>query len=100
MMNLYDLAGKYKWETFIMRLGQSVVFDLHDGGSGLVFGKARVLYEDIVRSPRDPQGMTIMYLEFHIANEYGGGKTGGVLRLHVDLSVNVYVRPPKAPEVK
>jgi len=37
-------------------------------------------------------------VEFNIANEYGGGKLGGVVRMHIDISVNTFVRSKKSTE--
>jgi len=98
-LNWYDLQGKWKWERFILRIGQFIVFDLHDAGSGLLVAKCRLPYTDIMYKYLDTKTDIIsVFLEFIIANEYGGGTIGGVARLHLDLSVNTFIRPKKSTE--
>jgi len=98
-LNWYDLQGKWKWERFILRIGQFIVFDLHDAGSGLLVAKYRLPYTDIMYKYLDTKTDIIsVFLEFIIANEYGGGTIGGVARLHLDLSVNTFIRPKKSTE--
>lgn len=95
----YDLHNKYKWEKFILRLGQFLVFDLHDAGSGLLFAKARLSYETIINKYiYTNTDIVSVFIEFTIANEYGGGKLGGVVRMHIDISVNTFVRSKKSVE--
>ena len=98
-INRYDLHGKYKWEKFVLRLGQFLVFDLHDAGSGLIFAKGRLSYETIINKYMHTHSEVVsLFVEFTVANEYGGGKLGGVARVHVDISVNTFVRSKKSAE--
>ena len=99
ILNWYDLQGKWKWERFILRIGQFIVFDLHDAGSGLLVAKCKLPFTDIMYKHLDTKTDIIsVFLEFIIANEYGGGTIGGVARLHLDLSVNTFIRPKKSTE--
>ena len=97
-INWFNLNGRWKWEPFILRVGQVLVFDLHDGGSGLLIAKARLPYEYIMSKALDLNGVLTIYAEFNIANEYGGGKLGSVIRFHADTTVNIYNRPKKNVE--
>ena len=99
ILNCYDLQGKWKWERFILRIGQFIVFDLHDAGSGLLVAKCKLPFTDIMYKHLDTKTDIIsVFLEFIIANEYGGGTIGGVARLHLDLSVNTFIRPKKSTD--
>jgi hypothetical protein len=99
ILNWYDLQGKWKWERFILRIGQFIVFDLHDAGSGLLVAKCKLPYTNIMYKHLDTKTDIIsVFLEFIIANEYGGGTIGGVARLHLDLSVNTFIRPKKSTD--
>jgi hypothetical protein len=112
VLNFLGLDSTWRWETFLLRMGQSLVFDLHDGGSGLVFAKSRLTYEELMCRTKRPlregfpesdnkgqlQYEVTTYLQFIVANEYGGGSFGGVVRMFLDLSVNIYVRPKKSTE--
>lgn len=98
ILNWYDLPAKWKWESFVFRAGQDVVFDLHDAVSGLIFGKARLPYEYLMAKYRDDSDVIITYIEFKIANEYGGGRTGCVLRVKVDLGINTFIRSKKTAD--
>lgn len=99
VLNWYDLSNKLRWERFVLRLGQFLVFDLHDAGSGLLFAKAVLPYENILNKHLATKtDIVTVFIEFNIANEYGGGKMGGVARMHLDLSVNVFVRTKKPVE--
>jgi hypothetical protein len=112
VLNFLGLDSTWRWETFLLRMGQSLVFDLHDGGSGLVFAKSRLTYEELMCRTKRPlregipesdnkgqlQYEVTTYLQFTVANEYGGGTFGGVVRMFLDLSVNIYVRPKKSVE--
>lgn len=98
-MKWYDLHGKWKWEKFVLRIGQFIIFDLHDGGSGLIVAKCKLSYENIMYKHLETKTEIVsVYLEFNIANEYGGGIIGGVARMHLDLSVNTFVRSKKSTE--
>ena len=72
-----DLSGQWGWPKVNLRLGQSVVMDFHDGGSGLIFCKLRLRYE-MLESVLDENEIVTCYCEAEIANEYGGGITGVV----------------------
>lgn len=98
MLNWYNLPTRWKWNTFIFRAGQVVVFDLHDEGSGLIFGKAKLTYEALMLKHKVDRDIISMYLEFQFANEFGGGRTGCVIRVHVDLAINTFVRSKKETE--
>lgn len=96
-INWYDLPGRWKWQPFVLRIGQVVMFDLHDGGSGMVVAKCHLPYESLmVKEPIND--IVTLYVDFQIANEYGGGSLGAVLRVQLDLSVNIWVRPKKDVE--
>ena len=97
ILNYYNLHTKFRWEPFIMRRGQVVQMDLHDAGSGLIIGKCILPYEDILDTFPEKQhefDLTV-YGHFQIANEFGGGHIGGVIRVHVDLTVNLFSRSKK-----
>eukprot|EP00605_Chrysophyceae_sp_TOSAG23-4_P000956 GSChrysophyteH1.ASY1.ANO1.1056.1 assembled CDS len=94
----YDLCGQWAWPDCNLRLGQMIIFDFHDGGSGLIFMKLRVNYEMLEACKADENEMLTCYCEAQIAQEYGGGSTAGVLRCSVDLDVNFWKRPLKTPE--
>ena len=93
-----DLSGQWGWPKVNLRLGQSIVFDFHDGGSGLIFCKLRLRYEMLEACSTDENEIVTCYCEAEIANEYGGGITAGVIRARVDLSVNYWERPKKGPD--
>ena len=97
-LNWYDLPGKWKWETCIFRAGQVIIFDLHDAASGLIFGKAKLSYEELLIKHRPECDVVTKYLEFQLANEYGGGRTGCAIRVHIDLGINTFIRPKKSAE--
>jgi hypothetical protein len=92
-----DLSGQWGWPNVTLRLGQNLIFDWHDSGSGLIFAKLRVQYEMMEAVPVDSEEILTMYCEAEIANEYGGGITAGVLRAKVDLQCNYWQRPLKPP---
>lgn len=99
VLNWRDLSGRLRWERFVMRLGQFLVLDLHDAGSGLIFAKGRLSYDTIINKHIATTSETVtVFVEFTVANEYGGGKLGGVARMHLDLSVNVFVRTKKSAD--
>jgi hypothetical protein len=72
-----------------------VVFDLHDAASGLIFGKAKLPYEELMLKYREERDVVTMYLQFQFANEFGGGRTGCAIRVHVDLAINTFIRSKK-----
>jgi len=86
------------WQPAVIRIGHSLIFDIHDGGSGLIFAKMALPWELIAIQTPDDEGIVSVFCQFEIANQYGGGTTSGVIRLMVDLSVNVWLRPPKTSE--
>lgn len=116
ILNYYNVSVRYKWDPCILRRGQEIVFNLHDANSGLIFGKCIFPYEKLYKLPvvsssivnnlsasytassatdqqklsYDDELISTNYLLFQIANEYGGGTIGGVVRFHIDLSVNRY----------
>jgi hypothetical protein len=93
-----DLSGQWAWPKCNLRLGQMLIFDFHDGGSGLVFAKLRVTYEMLEACVADENEKITCYCEAEIANEFGGGITAGVITASVDLSVNYWKRPLKSTE--
>ena len=93
--NLPETEG---WQPAVIRIGHSIIFDIHDGGSGLIFAKMSLPWELMALQAPDDEGVISIFSQFEIANQYGGGTTSGVIRLSVDLSVNVWLRPPKTPE--
>lgn len=95
---LLDLEESEGFQKCILRIGQHFIFDLHDAGSGLIIAKAKLTFEEIMSCQKDENDMIGAVLKFEIANEYGGGESTGVLTLHLDLTVNVFVRQPKPPE--
>ena len=94
-IDYYNLPEVEQWAPCLSRLGQHVVFDFHDAGSGLIFAKFSTSYEYLVSRVRDEDGCVAMYAKFDIAQEYGGGSASAVIRYHVDLSCNVWLRPLK-----
>jgi hypothetical protein len=98
VLSWYNLTETEGWESCPMRLGQVFVVDFHDGGSGLVFAKIMLPYELILNQKRDEGDFIAMFVKLDIANEYGGGTTSGVIRLHADLSINIWKRPSKKEE--
>jgi len=88
-----DLSGQWAWSPVNLRLGQMIIFDFHDAGSGLVFCKLRVNYEMLEKSRADENDMLTCYCEADISQEYGGGVCAGVLKCSVDISVNFWKRP-------
>jgi hypothetical protein len=100
VLNWKNLTETNSWTPVIMRLGQVIVVDLHDGGSGLVFAKTHIHMEQMAALALTPtNGNRIsMFVTFNIANEYGGGTFSGIANIDVDLTVNVWIRPPKPPE--
>lgn len=101
MMNYYGLSTRYKWESFVLRTGQYVVFDIYDGNSGLIVAKCSLPYEEILNKnciDNQMEAEASVFIGFDIAAEYGGGRTGGVVRLRIDLSVNIYKNTKKSPE--
>eukprot|EP01038_Epipyxis_sp_PR26KG_P005825 gene5825-8032_t len=97
-LDWYGLHMKYKWESFQLRVGNMIIFDIHDANSGLVVAKTSITYEEIMHTDRDEHNIATVYLLFKIANEYGGGTLGAVVRIHIDLSINVFVRPLKTDD--
>jgi hypothetical protein len=99
VLNWYDVSNTLSWERFVLRRGQFLVFDLHDAGSGLLFAKARLPYSTIINKYMATRNEVVtVFVEYDVANEYGGGKLGGVARMHLDLSVNTFVRTKKSAE--
>jgi hypothetical protein len=93
ILNYFNVSVKFKWEKCILRRGQELIFNLHDARSGLLFAKCVYPYERLYKFPltgNEEEFETTSYLLFTIANEFGGGQIGGLVRFHIDLTVNEY----------
>jgi hypothetical protein len=93
ILNYFNVSVKFKWEKCILRRGQELIFNLHDARSGLLFAKCVYPYERLYKFPltgNEEEFETTSYLLFTIANEFGGGQIGGLVRFHINLTVNEY----------
>lgn len=107
ILNYFNLHIRYKWESFILKQGQVVVVDLHDARSGLLFGKCTLPYEECFNPHtlasvlnKEEEFLTTVFesivpLVFTIADEYGGGQLAGIMRLSLDLSINLFTPSQK-----
>jgi hypothetical protein len=98
VFNWYNLSETEGWDSFAMRVGQVLVFDLHDAAAGLIIAKGKVPYEAVLSKKRDGDDRIAFAVDMKIANEYGGGSFTALVRVFIDLSIMKYVRPPKPPE--
>lgn len=98
VLNFMELFGRFRWEEFILRMGQEILLEIRDAGSNLVVAKAILPYPMFIsKLPGDQEIFeSSLFIVLDVANEFGGGKLSGVLRVRLDLSVNVFVRTKKS----
>ena len=59
----------------------------------MLFGKARVFFEEVERISDRQSGEYDVPTEMRFTREYGGGRTHGVVRVRVNQDATRFVRP-------
>ena len=81
-------------ESFKMRVFQDCVFDIVDGGSGLLVASLRVGFDELMLCERGTDDSVTMHCDLMFSPNYGGRSSKGYIHFIVDTRPEVFVLPP------
>ena len=90
----FDRSNRGFPEMFKVRVFQDIIFEVLDGGSGLLVGSLRVGFDELMTQERTADNVATFFCDLKFSRNYGGGMSKGAIRFIVDTREEAFKLPP------